>query len=228
MASKPKAPRHPIDVSVGANIRRTRKARGVSQQALAEAVGITFQQIQKYESGANRVSASRLWTIANTLEVPIVDFFGAAAATPIDALQTRDDAGTRSRRYLALAQSYARAAAQIVFAWERPATRSPFFMLVSHGVELSLKAVLASGGADDERLLGLGHDLSFCLRLARQQGLSGEAGDLEIEAMVCALGPPHMGQAFRYPDHLSWPSPNPTLALEALQQLLSRTEAIVK
>ena len=137
------------------------------------------------------------------------------------------DASTRSRRYLDLAQSYARAAAQIACLWDQPAPRSPFFMLVSQGAELSLKAVIACGGADDERLFNLGHDLSYCLRLARGQGLSG-AGDVEIEAMVSALGPPHMGQAFRYPHNLSWPQPNANLALEALQQLLSRTQAIVK
>lgn len=60
-------PRHPIDVEVGANIRRIRHARRMSQGALAVAVKLTFQQIQKYESGANRVSASKLVGIATGL-----------------------------------------------------------------------------------------------------------------------------------------------------------------
>lgn len=67
----------PIDVSVGARIRLARKTLGMSQQALAEAVGITFQQIQKYERGANRVSASMLAKIAHTLGTPVAELFGA-------------------------------------------------------------------------------------------------------------------------------------------------------
>lgn len=67
----------PIDVSVGARIRLARKTQGLSQQALAEAVGITFQQIQKYERGANRVSASMLVKIAQTLGTPVAELFGA-------------------------------------------------------------------------------------------------------------------------------------------------------
>ena len=76
----PKPGRHPdpIDLSVGRRIRLARKARGLSQQALAEAVGISFQQIQKYESGANRVSASMLAKIAATLDMPVADLFGAS------------------------------------------------------------------------------------------------------------------------------------------------------
>lgn len=72
MALKPETQRHPVDMAVGARIRLTRKARGVSQQALAESVGLTFQQIQKYESGANRVSASKLAEIASVLRGPRV------------------------------------------------------------------------------------------------------------------------------------------------------------
>lgn len=78
MAPKPEHHPDPIDVSVGRRIRLARKARGLSQQALAEAAGISFQQIQKYESGANRVSASRLAKIAGTLATPVADLFGAS------------------------------------------------------------------------------------------------------------------------------------------------------
>ena len=80
MPLKPETQRHPIDMAVGARIRLTRKARGVSQQALAEAVGLTFQQIQKYERGANRVSASKLAEIAAFLQVPVSELFGTDAA----------------------------------------------------------------------------------------------------------------------------------------------------
>lgn len=59
----------PIDVEVGARIRSTRKSQDISQQDLADAIGLTFQQVQKYERGSNRVSASKLVHIAQALNV---------------------------------------------------------------------------------------------------------------------------------------------------------------
>lgn len=67
--------KHPVDVHVGKRIRHRRWMLGMTQQQLAEKVGIKFQQIQKYETGMNRVSASRLWDIADTLDVAISFFF---------------------------------------------------------------------------------------------------------------------------------------------------------
>ncbi|ANB35730.1 helix-turn-helix transcriptional regulator [Rhodovulum sulfidophilum] len=67
--------KHPVDVHVGKRIRHRRWMVGMTQQQLAERVGIKFQQIQKYETGMNRVSASRLWDIADALEVPVSFFF---------------------------------------------------------------------------------------------------------------------------------------------------------
>ncbi|SFS02939.1 helix-turn-helix domain-containing protein [Yoonia litorea] len=67
--------KHPVDVHVGKRIRHRRWMNGTTQQQLAEAVGIKFQQIQKYETGMNRVSASRLWDIANVLNVDVAFFF---------------------------------------------------------------------------------------------------------------------------------------------------------
>lgn len=66
---------HVVDVHVGKRIRQRRWLVGMTQQNLAEAVGIKFQQIQKYETGANRVSASRLWDIADALDVDVSFFF---------------------------------------------------------------------------------------------------------------------------------------------------------
>lgn len=66
---------HPVDMHVGKRIRHRRWLVGMTQQQLAEAVGIKFQQIQKYETGANRVSASRLWEIADALDVEVSFFF---------------------------------------------------------------------------------------------------------------------------------------------------------
>ncbi|MEM8685624.1 MAG: helix-turn-helix transcriptional regulator [Pseudomonadota bacterium] len=70
---------HPVDVHVGKRIRHRRWLVGMTQQQLAEAVGIKFQQIQKYETGANRVSASRLWDIADALDVDVKFFFEGLA-----------------------------------------------------------------------------------------------------------------------------------------------------
>ncbi|MFT4699801.1 MAG: transcriptional regulator with XRE-family HTH domain [Yoonia sp.] len=66
---------HPVDVHVGKRIRHRRWMNGTTQQQLAEQVGIKFQQIQKYETGMNRVSASRLWDISSVLGVPVSFFF---------------------------------------------------------------------------------------------------------------------------------------------------------
>lgn len=66
---------HSVDVHVGKRIRQRRWLIGMTQQALADVVGIKFQQIQKYETGANRVSASRLWDIGEAMGVPVAFFF---------------------------------------------------------------------------------------------------------------------------------------------------------
>ena len=80
--------KHPVDVHVGKRVRHRRWMVGMTQQQLAERVGIKFQQIQKYETGMNRISASRLWDIAGALDAPISFFFeglgeGAEAASPL-------------------------------------------------------------------------------------------------------------------------------------------------
>ena len=67
--------KHPVDAHVGKRIRHRRWMVGMTQQQLADKVGIKFQQIQKYETGMNRVSASRLWDISESLGVTIAFFF---------------------------------------------------------------------------------------------------------------------------------------------------------
>ncbi len=83
MASK-KSP-NPIDIHVGSRVRLRRMMLGMSQEKLGEALGITFQQIQKYEKGTNRVGASRLQHIATVLKVPVSFFFEDAPGTPDEA-----------------------------------------------------------------------------------------------------------------------------------------------
>ncbi|MGC2856016.1 helix-turn-helix domain-containing protein [Novispirillum sp. DQ9] len=69
----------PIDIHVGKRVVLRRKLLGLTQHQVAEAIGVTFQQIQKYEQGVNRVSASRLYDLSRVLQVPITFFFQDAA-----------------------------------------------------------------------------------------------------------------------------------------------------
>src|ERR1700741_3313550 len=71
---------NPIDLHVGARVRVRGKLLGMSQEKLADAMGLTFQQVQKYERGANRVSASKLFEIARFLEVAPAYFFEGLSA----------------------------------------------------------------------------------------------------------------------------------------------------
>jgi transcriptional regulator with XRE-family HTH domain len=85
---------NPVDVHVGARIRLRRTLLGISQMALAETIGLTFQQVQKYEKGMNRVSSSRLLDVANALDVSISYFFEEMSAavsgqTPSKLMKTK-------------------------------------------------------------------------------------------------------------------------------------------
>jgi transcriptional regulator with XRE-family HTH domain len=74
-SSQPQSTPDPIDVSIGSRLRLRRLAMGFSQETLARALGITFQQIQKYERGTNRIFASRLFHLAQVLRVPVAYFY---------------------------------------------------------------------------------------------------------------------------------------------------------
>ena len=69
---------NPIDIHVGSRVRLQRMLRGISQEKLGERLGLTFQQVQKYEKGVNRIGASRLFDLANVLGVPIQFFYDDA------------------------------------------------------------------------------------------------------------------------------------------------------
>lgn len=73
---------NPIDRHVGLRIRMRRKELGISQERLAESIGLTFQQVQKYERAANRVSASKLWEMARALNTSIAYFYEGLSETP--------------------------------------------------------------------------------------------------------------------------------------------------
>jgi transcriptional regulator with XRE-family HTH domain len=82
----------PVDVHVGSRVRLRRTLLGLSQEKLGEAVGLTFQQIQKYERGANRIGASRMYDLAHVLDVPVAYFFEDMP----DEIKKRDDSPTDS------------------------------------------------------------------------------------------------------------------------------------
>ena len=94
---KPGKSPNPTDVFVGGRVRMRRKMLGLSQEKLGDKLGITFQQIQKYEKGTNRVGASRLKAMSDALEVPISYFFpdsppeGAAAGLHEDGATFLND-----------------------------------------------------------------------------------------------------------------------------------------
>ena len=106
---------HPVDVHVGARMRQRRTLLGRSQEKLGTAVGLTFQQIQKYERGSNRIGSSRLFEFAKVLDVPVSYFFDempskargrkgfGEAATPLE--QEKDDPLAK-RETLELVRAY--------------------------------------------------------------------------------------------------------------------------
>lgn len=71
-----------IDLHLGRRLRRRRRLLGLTQQQLGDRVGIRFQQVQKYECGANRISAARLWELAEALEAPISYFYDGIGENP--------------------------------------------------------------------------------------------------------------------------------------------------
>lgn len=108
---------HPVDLHVGARVRARRMAIGMTQQALAARLGVTFQQVQKYELGSNRVSASRLWAIAQAMGVPVSFFYeglarkrtasGAEGAAPPGPSCEVTDGQPLDRQAAALLRSFA-------------------------------------------------------------------------------------------------------------------------
>ncbi len=90
---------NPIDVHVGRRVRQRRKALGVTQERLAADLGLTFQQVQKYERGANRISASKLYEIAASLSAP-VNYFFDGLADPATAKETDGFAQPASEQFV--------------------------------------------------------------------------------------------------------------------------------
>lgn len=110
-----------VDAHVGRRIKLLRKVRGLSQMTLAQGLGISFQQIQKYERGLNRVSASGLWRLAELLDCEVASFFaglrgqdrvrsdGGDALGPIGEFLGTDGGLELARAYLAMPDKHRRA-----------------------------------------------------------------------------------------------------------------------
>ena len=99
-----------IDLHLGKRLRRRRRLLGLTQQQLAQAVGIRFQQIQKYECGANRISAARLFQLAKALETPINYFYDGLSddKTEVAAVQNEGIEVFSRKETLDLIQAYYR------------------------------------------------------------------------------------------------------------------------
>lgn len=98
---------HPVDTHVGKRIRHRRWLVGMTQQQLASKVGIKFQQIQKYETGANRVSASRLFDIAAALGTPVTYYFEEMdSGTPSDQMGEPSPDLLTSKEAMTLVKTY--------------------------------------------------------------------------------------------------------------------------
>jgi transcriptional regulator with XRE-family HTH domain len=105
----------PIDIHVGGRVRLRRTLMGLSQAALARTLGLTFQQVQKYEKGYNRIGSSRLFQIARILEVPVAFFFegiaeGGQASAVAEAADPYDGDPMLKRETLELVRAYYRIA----------------------------------------------------------------------------------------------------------------------
>ena len=95
-----------IDIHVGRRLREARLAKGMSQEALGKALGISFQQVQKYEKGSNRIGGSRLWDISNILETPVGFFFeGLEGEGKTKKTPTLAPEGRLNRRTIELARA---------------------------------------------------------------------------------------------------------------------------
>ena len=124
---------NPIDVHVGARVRLRRTLLGLSQEKLGEAIGLTFQQVQKYERGVNRIGSSRLYDLARVLEVPVNFFFdempeaiasgsGATSRGAPDGAEMFDPDIVSKRETLELVRAY--------YKIENPQVRKRLFEMV--------------------------------------------------------------------------------------------------
>jgi transcriptional regulator with XRE-family HTH domain len=117
----------PIDIRVGNKIRERRRAMKITQEKLADALGLTFQQVQKYERGSNRVSASKLYEIATLLCVPVSYFY---ADLPDPTESAGDDEDLRHATRVLMATPDGQELATLYSRINRPRLREQVLLLV--------------------------------------------------------------------------------------------------
>jgi transcriptional regulator with XRE-family HTH domain len=127
---------HLVDIHVGARIRMRRKSMGLSQTQLADSVGITFQQLQKYERGSNRVSASKLYGMAVTLQTSVAWFF--EGIPPMEGEGDIDQRILAVRRFMATEEGV------------ELASLVPQLPIAQRRQILALARTLSADGDDDE------------------------------------------------------------------------------
>jgi transcriptional regulator with XRE-family HTH domain len=122
-----------LDKQIGRNVRRRRLEIGMSQETLAGLLGVTFQQVQKYEKGVNRTAASRLWDIAQALECSVAELYPRAAATaaqeavePLAAFLETPEGVRLARAFLAAPEASRAGIADIVVRVARVAASGGF------------------------------------------------------------------------------------------------------
>lgn len=142
---------HAVDVHVGTRMRQRRALLGMSQTTLGKAVGLTFQQIQKYESGANRMGSSRLYEFAKVLDVPVSYFF---EEMPAGALSGRPMSGRRRKEYGEAATPFAQEKDPLVKRETLELVRAYYKIRDSRSRKRIFEMVKAVGAASHAEVLG--------------------------------------------------------------------------
>jgi transcriptional regulator with XRE-family HTH domain len=139
---KKKGRANSIDEHVGQRLRQRRSILGISQEKLAEMVGITFQQIQKYENGANRVSASRLFQLSTLLDVPVDFFFEDSTKLAVIGMSDNGQEAFESLPGDVMQEKETLELVRVYYSIKNPKVRKDFFKL--------LKSMAESNDSPDE------------------------------------------------------------------------------
>jgi len=186
---------HPVDVLVGRRARERRTLEGMSQSVVAERLGLTFQQIQKYERGANRISASRLYELAQLFDVPVAYFYEGMEAG--NGAPPRDEVLTK-RETLELVRAY--------YKITDPAMRDSIRSLVQAAAKMGMSPVTGRRGAspaqatevDRSKIDGRTKVGKAALAALKKRGRKSKT-DLEALAAVGYPGAPAKLRAARKP-----------------------------
>lgn len=132
---KKKGRANSIDEHVGQRLRQRRTIAGISQEKLADMVGVTFQQIQKYENGANRISASRLFQFSTLLEVPVDFFFDDSAKLALVGLSDNKQEGFDGPQGDVMQEKETLELIRVYYSIKNPKVRKDFLKLLKSMAE---------------------------------------------------------------------------------------------